>query len=272
MSDAIHRMTVLASAFARIASQFTELATELSSTVQPVGQQASPESIEQAVSDRMNDTKFLRRLSPFVMEQIDFDDLAEEVAGKIDTDDVARLISENIDTDEIVRSVADGIDCADIAESVVSNVSAEDIAGEVDMDDLAERIDCTMLAGALLERDGVLAHLASEMVAHRYEAKLREWNLREEYLTHEIAQLRQTTTEYHQRIREYEANASLLKAQLAEAHLAPGARLNGEGESLIKARQAEADDALSRLVDACIDAEASRCSSHIDPADMTGRQ
>lgn len=271
MSDAMHRMTVLASAFARIASQFAELATEVSTNATSAAP-ASSESIESAVAKRINDAQFLRRLSPFVMEEIDFDSLAESVADKIDTDDVARLIGDNIDTDEIVRSVTDSVDCADIVREVASNIDAADIAEEIDKDDLAERIDLTCLANALLDREGVVTTLASEMVAHAYEEQLREQNRREEHLKHQIEQLRQTTTEYHQRICEYQTIIAALKTQLAEAHLAPGARLHGAGDSLMKARQAEADDALSQLVDRCIDAEADRTSSHIDPADMTGRQ
>lgn len=266
MSDAMHRMTVLASAFARIATQFTELATELS-TVQPAAEQASAEAIEQAVAKRFNDAQFLRRLSPFVMEEIDFESLAESVADKIDTDDVARLIGDNIDTDEIVRSVTDAIDCADIARDVASNIDAADIAEEIDNEDVAARIDLTCLANALLERSDVVATLASEMVVHRYEAQLREQKRREEQLKHQIEQLRQATTEYHKRMCESETLIAALKTQLTEAH-----RATAMGDSMMKGLQAETEEALSSLVDACIDAEAERAASRSDHADTTDRQ
>ena len=253
MSDAMHRMTVLASAFARIASQFAELATEVS-TVQPAAEQASPEAIEQAVAKRINDAQFLRRLSPFVMEEIDMDDLTERVADNVDADDLARAMKDSIDTDEIVRSVSNDIDTADIARDVAENIDASDVAEFIDLDELAERIDLTVLAGHLIKQPSALATMASEMVAHRYEEQLREQNRAEEVLKLRIEQLTETTLTQSARIRE------LLEQVVA---------LQKKGGTLMQQRQAEADDALSQLVDACIDAEADRCSSHIDPADMT---
>lgn len=256
MSDAMHRMTVLASAFARIASQFAELATEVS-TVQPAAEQASPEAIEQAVVKRINDAQFLRRLSPFVMEEIDMDDLVERVADNVDADDFSRAMKDHIDVDEIVRSVTDEIDTDDIVREIAGNICAADIAEEIDMDELAERIDLTVLADHLIKQPSVLATLASEMVAHRYEEQLREQNRAEEVLKLRIEQLTETTLTQSARIRE------LLEQVVT---------LQKKGGTLMQQRQAEADDALSQLVDACIDAEADRTSSHIDPADMTGRQ
>jgi len=249
-------MTVLASAFARIASQFAELATEVS-TVQPAAEQASPEAIEQAVAKRINDAQFLRRLSPFVMEEIDMDDLTERVADNVDADDLARAMKDSIDTDEIVRSVSNDIDTADIARYVAENIDASDVAGEIDLDELAERIDLTCLAGSLIKQDGALVTLAAEMVAHRYEDQLRAQNRAEEVLKLRIEQLTETTLTQSARIRELLEQVVTLQKQ---------------GGTLMQQRQADADDALSRLIDAGIDEEADRTSSHIDPADMTGRQ
>lgn len=257
MSDAMHRMTVLASAFARIASQFAELATEVS-TVQPAAEQASPEAIEQAVAKRINDAQFLRRLSPFVMEEIDMDDLTERVADNVDADDLARAMKDSIDTDEIVRAVSNDIDTADIARDVAENIDASDVAGEIDLDELAERIDLTVLAGHLIKEPSALVTLASEMVAHRYEEQLRAQNRAEELLKLRIEQLTDTNLTQSARIRELLEQVVTLQKQSTSG-------------SLLEQRQADADDAMSSLIDEGIDAEADRCSSHIDPADMTGR-
>lgn len=94
-----------------------------------------------------------------IADNIDTDEIAEYVADNIDIDEIAEQVAENIDKDEIVEQVAENIDIDEIAEHVKDNIDldeiAESVADHIDLDDLAdkiaERLDIRGLLRELLE-------------------------------------------------------------------------------------------------------------------------
>lgn len=123
------------------------------STDQPAAEQASTDAIERAVATHVKESVFLRRLSTFLVDEIDMDHVYERVAD---------------------------------------NVEAEDVATSINLNNLAERIDLNALAAHLIKQDGALVTLAAEMVAYRYEDQLRAQNRAEELLKQRIEELTAT--------------------------------------------------------------------------------